>query len=95
MKLEAFSAYACITDISFPIPLILRNRYQTHGGKATLPTDSRGGGHLPNTKGSPVYCNSFLAYPQPGEFIVDTDARIIRFGEVPSQVEDGQERVIA
>jgi hypothetical protein len=68
---------------------------QTHGGKATLPIDSRGGGHLPNTKGSPVYCISFLAYPQPGEFIVDTNARIIRFGEVPSQVEDGQERAIA
>jgi hypothetical protein len=37
-----------------------------------------------------------LAYPQPGErFIVDTDASNFGIGGVLSQVQDGQERVIA
>jgi hypothetical protein len=39
---------------------------------------------------------TILAYPQPGErFIVDTDASNFRIGGVLSQVQDGQERVIA
>jgi hypothetical protein len=34
--------------------------------------------------------------PQPGErFIVDTDASIVRIGGVLSQVQDGQQRVVA
>jgi hypothetical protein len=37
-----------------------------------------------------------LVYPQPGErFVVDTDASNVRIGGVLSQVQDGQERVIA
>jgi hypothetical protein len=37
-----------------------------------------------------------LAYPQPGErFIVDTDASNVGIGGVLSQVQNGQERVIA
>jgi hypothetical protein len=37
-----------------------------------------------------------LAYPQPGKrFIVDTDASNVRIGRVLSQIQDGQERVIA
>jgi hypothetical protein len=37
-----------------------------------------------------------LAYPRPGErFIVDTDASNVGIGGVLSQVQDGQERVIA
>jgi hypothetical protein len=37
-----------------------------------------------------------LAYPQPGgRFIIDTDASNIGFAGVLSQVQDGQERVIA
>jgi hypothetical protein len=39
---------------------------------------------------------SILAYPQPGErFIMDTDASNVGIRGVPSQVQDGQERVIA
>jgi hypothetical protein len=37
-----------------------------------------------------------LAYPQPGQrFIVDTDTNNVGIGGVLSQVQDGQERVIA
>jgi hypothetical protein len=37
-----------------------------------------------------------LDYPQPGEwFVVDTDASNFGIGRVLSQIQDGQERVIA
>jgi hypothetical protein len=41
-------------------------------------------------------CTAILAYPQPGQrFIMDTNASNVGIGGVISQVQDGQERVIA
>jgi hypothetical protein len=43
-----------------------------------------------------LYAAPFLAYPKPGErFIVDTDASNFAIRGVLSQMQDGQERVIA
>jgi hypothetical protein len=68
---------------------------KAHWTEAVHPIGSRGRGRLLNSEEYPV-CRHIVVYPKPGEeFILDTNARNIGIGGVLSQVQGGQESVIA
>jgi hypothetical protein len=73
----------------------IANADQTHGRKPGLPVDPGSGGRLPNPKRS-LLCYPYLAYLQQGERLIeDTDTSNFGIGEVLSQVQDGEECIIA
>jgi hypothetical protein len=81
--------------VYFPFRQYCKITDETHRTETILPVDSRGGGAFQRLKGV-LRTAPILDYLQPGQrFFVVKDAVNVGIGGVLSQVQNGQERIIA